>query len=122
MCEICSRPGQPRPTLGAATQRQPTGVPPAWEDREQRTLELVDLVHWVEEDLSNQGRLEAALQLVEEASCNPDLAIGENFSLSLVAEIPCFRQIIITIISKTIPMMLIISGSSMEGTHFQSAL
>jgi len=71
--------GQPRPTLGAATRPQPTGVPldwaPAWEGQEQPTLELVDLVHWVEEGLSNQGRLEGALQLVEEDSCNPDLAI-----------------------------------------------
>jgi len=67
--------GQRRPTLGAATQRQQTGVPPAWEGQEQPTLEVVDLVHLVEEGLSNQGRLEGALQLVEEASYNPDRAI-----------------------------------------------
>jgi len=82
--------GQPRPTLAAATQPQPTGAPqwaPPWEDQEQPTLEAADPPseaadphleavdpHWVEEVLSNQGRLEGALQLVEEALCNPDQA------------------------------------------------
>ena len=94
MCELCSPLGQPRPTLAAATQPQPTRVPqwaPPWEDQEQPTLEVADPPseavdphleavdpHWVEEVLSNQGRLEGALQLVEEASYNPDQAIGEN--------------------------------------------
>ena len=106
MCELCSPLGQPRPTLAAATQPQPTRVPqwaPPWEDQEQLTLEAADPhsgavdphlgavdPHWVEEVLSNQDRLEEALQLVEEALYNPDRATGENsFSFSLVVELIC---------------------------------
>ena len=90
MCELCSPLGQPRPTLAAATQPQLTGAPqwaPPWEDQEQLTLEAADPPseavdpHWVEEGLSNQGRLEGALQLVEEALYNPDRATGENSSV-----------------------------------------
>ena len=97
ICEICLPLGQPRPTLAAATQPQPTGAPqwaPPWEDQEQPTLEVADPPsgaadphleavdpHWEEEVLSNQGRLEGALQLVEEALYNPDRATGENSSV-----------------------------------------
>ena len=129
ICEICLPLGQPRPTLAAATQPQPTGAPqwaPPWEDQEQLTLEAADPPseavdpHWVEEVLSNQDRLEEALQLVEEASCNPGRATGENSCLSLSL------STIITMISNTITMVLVISGSSMVGaglaTRFHSAL
>ena len=48
-----------------------------WGSQERPTLAPPDHL-WVEEALSNQGRLEEALQLVEEALYNPDRATGEN--------------------------------------------
>jgi len=68
-------PGQPKPTLGAATppQGRPQWWVQPWEDRGQPTLEAVDLP-WEEEVSSSRGQREGVLHWVGEALCHPDQA------------------------------------------------